>query len=161
MDIIYSGQYPERITKFPIIFLAGCSPRGDQSLPWRSEAIQYFKEDGFDGTLIIPEPENGKWEDYDDVVDWEVHFMNHATGIMFWVPRSISDGILGLTTNFEFGEYLASGKIIYGRPEGSDKNRYLDMRYHRYNNALPLTDLKTLVKQTIKRKWNTTHTRNP
>ena len=40
--------------------------------------------------------------------------LTNSTVIMFWIPRSLPD-ILTFTANVEFGYWLHSGKIIYGR----------------------------------------------
>ena len=47
-------------TDKPIIFLAGPTVRGNQPhlTSWRFEAIEEFKKQGFDGTLIVPEFNN-------------------------------------------------------------------------------------------------------
>ena len=47
----------ENYTDKPIIFLAGPTVRGNQPhlTSWRFAAIEEFKKQGFDGTLIVPE----------------------------------------------------------------------------------------------------------
>jgi len=144
MTVIYSGQY------LPItgesIFLAGCSPRKGQTLLWRYEALAYYREIGFEGTIIVPEPESGEpWADYIDVVEWEDHYLKAADKILFWIPRSISKEIYGFTSNVEFGKYLSSGKIIYGRPSDSDKNNYLDYWYKKLYSYDPFNTLRSLL----------------
>ena len=147
MVLIYSGEYSE--IKHPVVFLAGPSPRSGQTLEWRKEAIQHFQNIGFDGTIVIPEPRTGKWDDYLTVVDWEHLYLELSDTILFWVPRDIENEIYGFTTNVEFGMYLHSGKIIYGRPDNSDKNRYLDYWYSLVYSKQPYNDLLTIVKDTI------------
>lgn len=147
MVLIYSGQYKEFVGKS--VFLAGCSPRKGQTLEWRKEAVKWFEEFNFQGTLCIPEPENGEpWPDYLSVVEWEHEYLKKCDLILFWVPRNVKDGIMGLTTNVEFGYWLGvePDKVFYGRPEGSDNNRYLDWMYEKYTNDLPTQSLPDLVK---------------
>ena len=40
--------------------------------------------------------------------------LTNSTVIMFWIPRSLPD-IPAFAVNEEFGYWLHSGKIIYGR----------------------------------------------
>lgn len=150
MTIIYSGQHKPIIGKS--VFLAGCSPRKGQTLEWRKEAIKWFDDFGFDGTLCVPEPEDGEpWADYLSVVEWEREYLEKCDLILFWVPRNIETGILGLTTNAEFGYWMAKNpdKVFYGRPEGSDNNRYLDWMYEKYTNDPPTPLISNLVQNCL------------
>tara|TARA_R110000868_G_scaffold9099_2_gene46039 strand:+ start:205 stop:678 length:474 start_codon:yes stop_codon:yes gene_type:complete len=148
MKIIYSGQNKEIDGRS--IFLAGCSPRKGQTLLWRFEALAFLRESGFEGTVIVPEPETGEsWLDYMGVVEWEDKYLKLADVIVFWLPRSIKDGIYGFTSNVEFGKYLNSGKIIYGRPDQSDNNRYLDYWYKEVYQCDPLANLYSLISATV------------
>ena len=54
------------------------------------------------------------------------------------------------TTNVEFGYWLHTGKIIYGRPDDSVKNKYLDWLYKTDYNKEPFNDLDKLLKEAIK-----------
>lgn len=147
MNLIYSGQ--NKPIKGRAIFLAGCSPRPGQTLTWRKDAIEYFKKVRYKGTVIIPEPEDGEpWPDYLSVVEWEDKYLRLADVVVFWIPRSTDNGIYGFTSNVEFGKYLNSGKIIYGRPEGSDNNRYLDYWYTKLYKYQPFDSLEGLIKAT-------------
>lgn len=145
--LIYSGE------NIPIqgqsVFLAGCSPRKDQVLLWREFAIKFFKEQGFEGTLIIPEPRYGNWYDFEKVVEWEDEYLKSADIILFWIPRNLEENIYGLTSNVEFGRYLHSGKIIYGRPDESSENRYLDYWYKKIYGVDPFSDLNLLVNKVV------------
>lgn len=141
---IYSGD-TETKTKGKIIFLAGCSPRYNQVLNWRKEAVQLLEDNHFNGTVIIPEPEHGIWPNYDDVIEWEHAYLEMADVILFWIPRDVNSGILGLTSNVEFGMYLNSGKIVYGRPDDADNIRYLDYWYIKQYNTSPCNSLNNLI----------------
>lgn len=117
----------------PIIFLAGPTVRGNQPhlTSWRFEAIQEFEKQGFDGALIVPEftskteSDKGKlW-----IPAWEFAGLCVSDINMFWVPRTKE--LIGLTTNHEHGFWLARKpkKMVYGRPDDSYRNTYLDLMY--------------------------------
>lgn len=53
------------------------------------------------------------------------------------------------TTNVEFGYWLHTRKIIYGRPDNSVKNKYLDWLYKLDYNKEPFNDLDELLKESI------------
>ena len=124
MKIIYTGQeLPEEVTK--TIFLAGPSPRGDQEVLWRKEALKYLEELGYDGHVFNPEYAPGvKGMDYDSQVSWERDALDRADAIVFWVARDIEDEVYGLTTNDEWGYYKESGRAFLGHPATADKVQY-------------------------------------
>ena len=117
----------------PSVFLAGPTVRGNQThlTSWRFEAIEIFKSKGFDGNLIIPEftdkTESDKYR-YDLPV-WEFGGLTKSHVILFWIPRTKE--LIGLTTNFEMGYWLAKdrNKMVYGRPDDSYRNRYNDIMW--------------------------------
>jgi len=133
----------------PVIFLAGPTPRAANPCPsWRPEALLIFATLEFEGTLLIPEDRDGsKQFNYDNQIDWEDNGLQAATTILFWVPRS--QVLPGLTTNVEFGLWLKSGKIIYGRPEGAQQTRYLDYMYQKYVEREPLPTLRETIERAI------------
>ena len=53
------------------------------------------------------------------------------------------------TTNVEFGYWIHSGKIIYGRPDNSRKNGYLDWLYEKDTNKKPYNNIEGLLKEAI------------
>ena len=115
------------------VFLAGPTPR-DKSVPsWRPDMIKLLREKGYDGDILIPE-KRGNYLDYEyeTHTKWEVDHLNAADFILFWVPRQIPD-MPAFTTNIEFGEFMHSGKIILGYPEGAEKMRYLQVRADMHN----------------------------
>lgn len=149
MHLVFSDQpLPSSQTKS--VFLAGPSPRRADEADWRPEALALLRALGFDGTVFIPIPRNRfsdasvhtredasfendpSWS-YDNQVYWECRARAMADLIVFWVPRVIDHtkadlGMPALTTNFEMGEDLASGKVLYGRPAHAVKCSYLDQR---------------------------------
>ena len=76
---------------------------------------------------------------------WEREALTKATVILFWVPRKLPD-MAAFTTNVEFGYWLHSGKVIYGRPDDASKIKYLDWLYQTDYHQEPYTDLESLLK---------------
>jgi len=124
----------------PTVFLAGPTVRGNQPhlTSWRPAAIEEFAKQGFDGTLILPEftrkAESDKGKFW--IPPWEFAGLSGCDVIMFWIPRTRE--LIGLTTNHEHGYWLGKrpAKCVYGRPEDSYRNSYLDIMwlvYSRYN----------------------------
>ena len=79
---------------------------------------------------------------------WEREALTEATVILFWIPRSLPD-MPAFTTNVEFGYWLHSGKVIYGRPDDATKIKYLDWLYKEDYNKTPINDLDELLKESI------------
>jgi 8-oxo-dGTP pyrophosphatase MutT (NUDIX family) len=108
------------------IFLAGPTPRDPETPSWRPEALQILEELGYDGVVFIPESADGKWkQSYTDQVEWELDGLEKSDRIVFWVPRDLRV-MPAMTTNVEFGNYVKSGKVVLGFPEGAPKMRYLE-----------------------------------
>jgi nucleoside 2-deoxyribosyltransferase len=122
------------VTGKPVIFLAGPTVRGNQPhlTSWRREAEAEFAKQGFDGTLIVPEFEDKLESDQYryDIPEWEFEGLKMADVIMFWVCRTRE--LIGLTTNFEFGYWIARerSKIVYGRPDDAYRIKYGDIMWH-------------------------------
>jgi len=83
-------------------------------------------------------------DNYDGQVEWELHHLNMAHTIMFWVPRDLAV-LQAYTTNVEFGLYVKSGKIVYGRPDEAPKNKYLDHLYRKFALKEPINNLRDTV----------------
>ena len=127
------------------IFLAGPTPRGKEVASWRIEAVKKLEELGFDGVVFVPE--YSTWipkENYEDQANWEREALTEATVILFWIPRSLPD-MPGFSTNVEFGDWMHSKKVIYGRPDGAPKTRYLDWLYRTDYNEEPFNNLDKLL----------------
>lgn len=132
------------------IFLAGPTPRDENTVSWRIDVCNRLEKLGFDG--VVYNPEYSSWvpkSNYMDQAEWEREALTAATVIMFWVPRDLKD-MPAFTTNVEFGYWLHTGKVIYGRPDDSVKNKYLDWLYKLDYNKEPFNDLDELLKETIK-----------
>lgn len=71
--------------------------------------------------------------------------LTNATVILFWIPRKLPD-MPGFTTNVEFGYWLHSKKVIYGRLNDATKTKYLDWLYKLDYNKNPHENLQEALK---------------
>ena len=117
----------------PSIFLAGPTVRGNQPhlVSWRNEAVVYFRENDFEGNIIIPEFSDKLESDQNrfDIPVWEFEALQRSHVIMFWIPRTRE--LIGLTTNHEHGYWMARdrNKVVYGRPQDAYRISYLDIMW--------------------------------
>ncbi len=151
MKINFSNQ--RVLIDQPAIFLAGPTTRTGEITEWRLESIKILRKMNFSGVVYVPEYLDMKL--IDDVgfikqSEWEREAMENAEVILFWVPRNL-DNLPGLTTNVEFGYWLHSGKVIYGRPKEAEKVKYLDWLYEKETNEKPFDDLEKMLKKIIKK----------
>ena len=149
MKVNYSDE--EVLKGEKSIFLAGPTPRSKDVETWRNEAIEILKTLEFNGIVYVPERNfDDRTFNYDDQVEWEKESLHNSDIIVFWVPRSLPD-MPAFTTNIEFGYWLAkdSDKVIYGRPDNSEKNRYLDWLYETETNRLPINNLTNILESAI------------
>lgn len=122
----------------PAIFLAGPTPRGAHPLSWRPEAVALFHGQGFQGTVIVPEPfggPTGRWPGHDTQLEREYTLLEAADIIMFWIPRSLPL-MAGLRTNVEWGYWMQSRKVVAGIPRNAEKCEGL--RYDARKFSIPL-----------------------
>lgn len=135
-------QYETPISEFdnfprPWVFLAGPTVRGNQQhlTSWRGEALNLFHASGFKGTLISPEfadkTASDKGKDW--IPLWEYNGLIKCDHILMWIPRTRE--LIGLTTNFEFGYWMARdrSKVTYGRPDDAYRIRYIDLMWNHDN----------------------------
>ena len=147
MTINYSDQ--EVIKNQKSIFLAGPTPRGENVISWRTNACEFLEENGFDGVVYVPEYSTWKPKgDYVDQAQWERDALLNASVIAFWIPRELPD-MPAFTTNVEFGYWIHTGKVIYGRTDDARKIRYLDWLYKKDTNKEPYNNLVDLLKDAI------------
>jgi len=127
MRIVYARQpFPEGNSHCleNSIFLAGPTPRRPEVASWRPGAIEIFRAIGFEGTLLVPEDEDGIFKgDYDDQIEWEEEGLTRASCILFWIPRNLVT-MPAFTTNDEWGVYKQSGRVVFGAPPDAEKVRY-------------------------------------
>jgi 8-oxo-dGTP pyrophosphatase MutT (NUDIX family) len=142
-EIVYAREpFPTRVKKS--IFLAGPTPREAGVAGWRLEALATLKTLGFDGHVFLPEPRDGQWlSNYDEQIDWEEEGLNRADVIIFWVPREFPT-MPALTTNIEWGEWKASGKVLFGAPSWAKNIRYIEY-YARKLGVPSFTTLQELL----------------
>ena len=104
----------------------------------------------YNGIVYIPECVHSIQFDYNRQVLWERKGLENAKNIVFWIPRNMVD-MPGLTTNIEFGMYLARTpkKVFYARPNDSEHNGYLDWLYTYETGRIPSDNLKDLLNDII------------
>lgn len=131
----------------PKIFLAGPTPRDRQTPSWRPDFIKVLEQKEFVCTVFVPETADGWWHNnYDAQCEWEHEYLNEADWIAFWVPRNL-ETMPAFTTNIEFGYWMAENpdKVIYGRPDGAPKTKYLDWLYQNKLGETPTNSMKSLA----------------
>ena len=153
MKVNYSEFAVEKGQKS--IFLAGPTIRKEQQEElkmdgWRKEAILILEELGFDGIVYVPEFSSMKdFVDKDEQFEWEWEALHASDVVVFWVPRIFPD-LPAMTTNVEFGFYINNGQtVLYGRPDDSYKNGYLDRLYNKVLNKVPQNNLRDLLKEAV------------
>jgi 8-oxo-dGTP pyrophosphatase MutT (NUDIX family) len=151
MQIVYALQGPpETVTKS--VFLVGPTPRAETGgESWRPAMIEALRQAGYDGVVYVPETEDGQWKhSYTDQIAWEQKYLHQCDVVIAWVPRDL-ETMPAFTTNVEFGEFVASGKLIYGRPDGAPKTRYLDALYEEHTLGKPYRTLDELAMIAVRR----------
>lgn len=154
-EIRYETPMLEVDFSLPTIFLAGPTVRGHQThlKSWRPEAVELFRKYDFDGNLIIPEFSVATMSDkyrYDLPI-WEFEGLRRCKVIMFWIPRTRE--LIGLTTNFEIGYWIAKdrSKVIYGRPDDAYRIKYCDIMWHEDGKISCLSDQGFMVYNTLEK----------
>lgn len=131
------------------IFLAGPTPRSLKDPSWRPDALKILERLDYKGQVFIPEwTVKEEHINYDNQVEWEYFGLENCTKVVVWVPRDLVT-MPAFTTNVEFGLYVKSGKMVYGRPDKAPKNRYLDWCYKKHNQLPVYNNLENLLKKAI------------
>lgn len=131
------------------IFLAGPTPRGENNVSWRLEACKILEENNFDGIVYIPEYSSWKpKESYIDQAMWERVALSNSSVIVFWIPRHLPD-MPAFTTNVEFGYWLHTKKVIYGRPNEAEKIKYLDWLYELDYGIKPFDNIESTLIEAV------------
>ena len=147
MKINYSDQ--EVIKNEKSIFLAGPTPREENVESWRTKACNILEQLRFNGVVYVPEYSTWKPKaDYVDQAQWERDALSNASVIVFWIPRSLPD-MPAFTTNVEFGYWLHTGKVLYGRPDDAKKIKYLDWLYKTDTGKEAYSSLEELLKASV------------
>lgn len=126
-----TSYYDPFEAEYPSPICGMCMSKGHINLrSWREDALALLREFDFHGTVFIPEnrgfvaAESGNY--YPDQAQWETDMFKVSSVVAFWVPR-VLEHLPGFTTNVEFGYCIGYGKpMVYGRPDGAPKTRYLD-----------------------------------
>lgn len=145
MRLVFCPDEIPGVAEGPVVFLAGPSlARGsgeNDTGGWRERAIDELTT--FDGIVLHPESPNRNV----DVVrqsTWDFDGCNRADAIAFWIPRDKSR-FPGLTSNFELGLWLRSGKVVVGYPPEAYAMAYIDATVRRFD--LPVSnDLRETVR---------------
>lgn len=131
------------------IFLVGPTPRDKDTPSWRPFALKLLEALNYSDQVLVPERSDKAWKmAYEDQVEWEHYGLEHCDRIVAWVPRDIQK-MPAFTTNVEFGMYVKSARMLYGRPDSAEKCRYLDWLYKKYNNKPIYNNLPELLKAAI------------
>lgn len=160
VNVIYSDQPIQRSSPHMGLFLAGPSPRNGEGENWRVTALSIIESElskrGITEPLdvYVPLPSSGVVDDYDHQIEWEQAHLDLADAILFWVPRDL-DTLPGFTTNVEFGQFVNVGMwesytgrdkfVVYGRPDGTPKTKYLDKLFSMHNDGPIETDLRSAI----------------
>lgn len=143
MEVIYAQEEFELASVS--IFLAGPVPRSSAVQSWRPRAVEILEGLNFKGQVIVPEGRDGNFHGtYMGQVEWEYKGLENCSRICIWVPRDMAT-MPALTTNVEFGRYVGSGRVKYGRPDGAPHTDYLDWLYKKLTNDIPWPDLDNLL----------------
>ena len=143
MKVIYAQE--DFTPETPSIFLAGPTPRHRDVKSWRPRALEILEGLNFSGQVLYPEGRDGVFHGtYMGQVEWEYKGLENCSRICIWVPRDMKD-MPALTTNVEFGRYVGSGRVKYGRPEGAPHTSYLDWLYTKLTTDFPVPDLENLL----------------
>ena len=149
MEIVYAGERSDGYDNS--LFLVGPTPRKKEVASWRPEMIAALRAAGHDGKVFVPEPRDGIWKHtYLDQVQWEKEHLDNATMLLAWVARKIPD-MMALTTNVEFGLYIESGRMLYGRPPWAERVSYLDWVYKDRGFGQPFTSVEAIAAEAVKR----------
>ncbi len=154
MNLIFSDESLPT-TQTSSIFLAGPSPRRREIKDWRTDAVTYLEKIGYTGTVFIPRfraeffntTSKGKF-DYNNQIEWECNARAMSDKIVFWLARDIKGEMPAFVTNFELGEDLHTGKVVYGRPITADKCSYMDKRLNMLNDKI-WTSLEDMLSNTV------------
>jgi hypothetical protein len=152
MRVCYAPQPLPSFESETSIFLVGPTPREAAVPSWRPEALSILERLGFQGTVLVPEPQDGNWpKSFLEQVEWEHQGLEAASTlgcVAAWVPREL-EKMPGFTTNVEFGLYVGCGRFVYGRPQGAPHTGYLDWLYTLKTSRSPLDRLEDLMRAAI------------
>ncbi|PIR93588.1 hypothetical protein COT97_05880 [Candidatus Falkowbacteria bacterium CG10_big_fil_rev_8_21_14_0_10_39_11] len=125
MQVVYAREpMPNSFSRS--IFLAGPTPRDENTQSWRPHALKILKRLKYDGVVFVPEPSGFTWNvefDYHEQVEWEEAAIHRSDCIVFWLPRDMTK-LPGITTNDEWGTWKHKVKCVLGYPKDAVKVGY-------------------------------------
>lgn len=121
---------------------------------WRATAVRWLEEQGFDGTVIIPEFKEGRFEEQapvrfgaiasatpgmgsvgHGVLEWETTGIETSTLVLFWMPFQVRakvdpESLPGFTTRAEVARELTRDprRLVLGMPPVAVSSGHI--RYH-------------------------------
>lgn len=154
MKVIYTHEEIKNTKNS--IFLAGPTPRSDDVKSWRPLAIRLLEQNNYDGIVYSPEHPDGQeaWLKLPYPAEWEHQAIRSCGILLFWVPRFM-DNMPALTTNVEFGHFIPSKYVLYGRPTNAEHCKYLDWMYRKYYNKHIHESLTSLIDEAVTTKVET------
>jgi ADP-ribose pyrophosphatase YjhB (NUDIX family) len=131
------------------VFLVGPTPRDAGTPSWRPAFIDALGAAGYTGVVFVPELRSGqRHQGYEFQVEWEKKHLDMADVIAAWVPRRLPE-MPAFTTNVEFGRYVASGRMVYGRPSDAENVRYLDWLFKKHARCREPVDSMELLARDV------------
>ena len=169
--------YDDPLADVPIpssIFLAGPTARGVRRTPWRAEALAWLEARGFGGTVVVPEPREGLFDDVTsrvfgrapspvpgmravshDILRWETTGIERVTVVLFWMPFAIAApddpaSLPGFTTRAEVSREIARDptRIVLGMPARALSASHI--RFHAHRAGLSIA---TTLEETLGAAW--------
>ncbi len=147
MQLVYALEdIPETLRQS--LFLAGPTPRTSAVASWRLQMVDCLKRAGYGGIVFIPESRQDSAEkprEPAQQANWEKRCLDLSDAILAWVPREL-EHLPAFTTNVEFGRYVSSRKLFYGRPPNAPHTAYLDWLYELECGESPAQTMEDLAK---------------
>lgn len=141
MKIIYSKEPIEKSTHS--IFLAGPITTNNS---WKDEACQMLSELNYQGIVYnLEQNKNSTKEEQ----NFELESLENSNIILFWIPNQSKETDI-ITTSTNFGYFLKSRKIVYGRENSNNNIDYLDYLYQKEYKKEPLSSLKDTIIEALK-----------
>jgi 8-oxo-dGTP pyrophosphatase MutT (NUDIX family) len=123
--VVHAGETPPAEWSASL-YLAGPTPRSGDVESWRPQALAEIEKQWTNGAglvVFVPEPRSGaRWPDYDNQREWELYWGDRTDTVLFWISRG--PGMLGLTSNDEWGRWKDSGRVVLGAPPEAEHVRY-------------------------------------
>jgi len=162
MNLVYSLE-PIPYTDFSV-FLAGPTPRKHSTAKsWRPGMVDEIHTElsqcgrgTSDFSLILPEDRTGDFHgDAPRQREWEYLAISSCSLLLFWVPRSMKEGMPALTTNVEFGFWINKKDVVLGFPEGADHVAYLQWLIAKEKGQATFSSMREVAYEVVWKKYLT------